>query len=242
MKKTIIGCGLFVALVLSGCAGQGSTATQIPDPFLRFVNASPNSTALDFMANDLSIANDVAYLGSSPNFTSLEAGEYDVSVEESGNPETQAIETFSVANDQSAVSVAIGLVTPPNDELEKRLRISTFLVNRDRPNGDKARLVVIHAYNALLGNFTPAIDFRNPGDNPQVNLAGLEFGAQQETLLDAGSQTFVARRNGTEGEITAQKTFTFGGGKIYLGIVSGIEDSTGAAIPQITFIELLPRN
>lgn len=224
--------------VVLGCGGGGSSVSEVPDPVMRFINASPNSTALDAFANEIQLGNNVPYLGSSANFLSMEPGEYDIISQEDANPETQTIETFTTVKDTSLLAVAYGLVTPPNDEFDKRLRVATFSFDRNRPNGDQARLIVVHAYNAAFENFTPQVDFRNPGDNPQINLPAIDFGANRTVLVDAGPQTFVARRTGTEAEVTPQKTFTFQGGKIYAAIISGVEDAVGTQSPQINYIEL----
>lgn len=225
-----------------GCGGSTNNPGLAPDPFIGFINASANSTALDAMVNDAQVGNNVPYLGVSPvsggvlTFTSVEPGEYDLSIQENANPETQAIEVGNLARDKSYVLFACGLVVPPGTELDKRLRPVLFEFDRARPNGDKARLVIVHAYNRAEGFETPAIDFRNPGDNPTVNETNLGFATARQILIDAGPQTFVARGTGTEFEVTPQETFTFVGGKIYAAIVSGTEGATRA--PKITFVEI----
>lgn len=242
MKR--VGYGLFLlcaVFVGSSCGGSQSGVVTLPDPVIRFINASPNSTALDMSVNDTQIANNVPYLGSSATFASVLQADYDVSVQEDGNPETQAIEVAQLNRNQDYVAVATGLVTPPNTEFDKRLRCTPAPFNRTRPNGDKARLLVFNAYNRSFGNDTPTIDFQNPGDTPQFQIQDIPFGEGRELIVDATALTFVARRNGTEFEITPQNTFTFGGGKIYAAIVSGIEDETGAQAPKITYIELQSR-
>lgn len=232
---------LFTLIAVSGCGGAQSGVVVLPDPVIRFINASPNSTALDFAVNDTQIGNNVPYLGSSPTFVSVEQGDYDLMVQEDADPETQALEVSQLNRNQDYISVAIGLVTPPNGEFDKRLRATAAPFNRIRPNGDKARLLVFNAYNRSLGNENPSIDFQNPGDTPTFVINDIPFGEGRELIVDATTQVFVARRNGTEFELTPQNTFTFQGGKIYAAIVSGIEDAAGAQAPKITYVELQTR-
>lgn len=237
---------LFVALaVIFGCGGGGSNDVQLaPDPYVGFLNASPNSSALDVMVNEFQLGNNVAYLGASPNaagvltFQSYEPGDYDLSVQENADPETQAVEIGSLARDKSYVLVACGLVVPPSDEFDKRLRPLLFEFDRTKPNGDKARIVIVHSYNRAVGLETPAIDFKNPGDNPTINETNIAFASAKQILVDAGVQTFVARRNGAEFDVTPEATFTFVGGKIYAAIVSGTEGAAGVRAPKITFVEI----
>ena len=227
-------------VLLTGCGGGGANVASIPDPVVRFINAAPGSTALDFRLNESVVGNNVPYKGSTQTFATFESGDYDVSVQEDANPETQAIETLLLLRETNQLVVATGLVTPPNEELEKRLRLTDIQFDRRAPNGDRARLIVVHGYVRAAGLDTPNIDFQEPGDNPRFVVRNINFGNAQQLELDAGSQTLVARRSGSEGEVTPRVTFNFGAGKIYAAIVSGIEDSA-ATPPQITFIELQTR-
>jgi hypothetical protein len=236
------------ALVIFGCGGGSTNSpTLAPDPYIGFINASPNSSALDVMVNDSQIGNNVAYLGSSPvsggvvNFLSYEPGDYDLSIQENSDPETQAIEVGSLQRDKSYVLFACGLVVPPSTEFDKRLRPLLFEFDRAKPNGDKARLVIVHSYNRAEGLETPSVDFKNPGDNPAINEQNIAFASAKQILIDAGAQTFVARRNGTEFDVTPESTFTFVGGKIYAAVISGTEGAAAARAPKITFIEILAK-
>ncbi|MEQ1822652.1 MAG: hypothetical protein ABL949_09085 [Fimbriimonadaceae bacterium] len=243
LKWFRFGCLMVLCGVVLACGGGGSNNTTTPNPVVRFINGSPNSVALSALANDVAIGTSVPYLGSAPNFVTVEAGDYDFLVQEDGAPETQAVEFKSLNRDQDLLAVAVGLVTPPNTELEKRMICTPFTFNRIKPNGDKSKLIVVNGLNRGLGDFNVSIDFQNPGDTPRFRLANIAFaGAGQELIVDAGSDTFVARRTGSELEVTPQKTFTFEGGKIYLALVSGVEGQTGAQAPKITYIELQSRS
>jgi hypothetical protein len=242
MRKTGYGLfALFAVWVMGGCAGSTTGSVTTPNPVVRFINASPNSVGLDLILNDTTIGSNVPYMGSSATFASVEQGDYDVTVQENADPSTAAIETHQLNRDQDFLAVAVGLVTPPNTDLDKRLRCTPFSFNRARPNGDKARLIVIHAYNRSVGNTTTNIDFQNPGDTPRFKVSDIPFGEGRELVVDAGTDTFVARRGNSELELTPQTTFTFVGGKIYAAVVSGVEDEAGSQAPQIKFIELQTR-
>ncbi len=237
---------LFGALVMVfGCGGGGNNTPDVaPDPVVGFINASANSLALDVLLNETQLSNNVAFLGASPSsgavltFNSFEPGDYDLAIQESATPETQAIEVGTIALDKSYVIFAAGLVMPPSDEFDKRMRPVLFEFDRTKPNGNKARLLVLHSYNRAVGLETPALDFKSPGDNPTINETNIGFATARQVLIDAGTQKFVARRNGAEFDVTPEATFTFVGGKIYAAIIGGTEGVAGARGPKITFIEV----
>lgn len=235
---------MLVALaVIFGCGGSSVGTNQPPDPAVAFINTSPDSAALDAFLNSFQLADNVPYLGSAPRsgavttFAVVEPNDYDVIVEPDGDPANGDTQTAVLNRDTSYLIFAFGLQNA-GAEFEKRLQSATSNFDRSRPNGDKARLIVFHAYNSAPGFETPAIDFRNPGDNPQLNLSNIGYGNGTVALIDSGAQTFVARRNGSEFELTPQVTFTFGAGKIYAAVVSGVEDAVGGSEPKITFLEI----
>jgi len=244
MKRVVYGLLIMsIGMAAAGCGGTGAGTVVLPNPVVRFINASPNSAGMDMFLNETQVGNNVPYLGSNASFVSIEQGDYDVIVQESSDTtgETQAIEVRQLNRDQDFIAIACGLVTPPNLEFDKRLRCAPLPFNRTRPNGDKARLIVFHAYVGANGFESPNIDFQNPGDTPRFQVTDIPFGEARELIVDAGSDTLVARFAGSEFEITPQNTFTFGGGKIYAAIVSGIEGETGASAPKIVYVELQTR-
>lgn len=227
-----------VALVILGCGGSSTTA-EVPDPVIRFINASPTATAVDMSVNETQLGNNVGFMGSSPNFVSFDPGEYDIAVQQDGDPDNYDIEVYTMNADQSYISLAIGILNPVAEETDKRLRPVTFQMDRLRPNGDKARLIVVHAYVSAEGTQTPGIDFQNPGDNPRIRETNIAFGGARGILVDSGSNTFVARRTGSEEELFTPVTTTFEAGKIYAAVVSGLEG--GANPPTIRYVELQSR-
>ncbi|HVL37842.1 MAG TPA: DUF4397 domain-containing protein [Fimbriimonadaceae bacterium] len=221
-------------LALAGCGGSGQS--RVPDPTLRFLNASVDSVALDFLLDDEVKAVAVPYLGSMQNFQSLSAGERDLRLRENGNPFELTNEAFTFQPDRDYLTVAVGLVNFGSEFL-KRLRSVTFQVDRSVPNGNKSRLYVIHAYHRMAGFETPPIDFQSPGDNPLFRLQDIGFAGQKSMIVDSGAQTFEARRAGTQ-NVLVSTSFTLGAGKVYAVIVGGREDGVGSQSPSMTFIEL----
>jgi len=243
MKRTLF-FGSIALLVILGCGGAGTNVTVAPDPLVTFINASSNSVGIDAMLNETTLATNIPFQAFSPKagnvatFSAFEQGEYDVTVQENGNPESQAVEVGKLDRNGGYLLFAVGLVTPPNAELEKRLRPVLLQIDRTKPNGDKAAIFVFNALSRAPGFETPSIDFQNPGDTPVIKETDIAFAGLKGVLVDAGAQTFVARRNGTEFEVTPQTTFTFEGGKAYVALVKGQEGGTGAQAPGITFIEI----
>lgn len=247
MKRTLI-YGSIALLVILGCGGSNTNDNIPPEPLVTFINASTNSTAIDALLNDTQIANNVPHLGFSPTaggvatFSSFEPGEYDVTVVESSDPETQESIVENLTRDAAYLFFAAGLVNPPVIDQDKRLRPVLLQIDRTQPNGDKAAIFIFHAYNRAEGFQTPNLDFRNPGDTPVINEQDIAFAGIKGVLVDAGEQTFVARRNGTEFDVTPPTTFTFGGGKAYVAIIKGIEGGTGTSAPGITFVEITTKS
>lgn len=247
MGKVRVVAILTALAVVLGCGGSSGLNSQPPNPVVAFINASPDSPALDAFLNNIQLANNIPYLSSAPRsgavttFASFEVGEYDVRVEPDGVPENGADPiVFQFNRDSNSMVVAFGL---ENDggEFEKKLQTTTFSVDRTKPNGDKARLIIVNGLVGSPGFESPTIDFRNPGDNSIVNVPNIAYGGNNNTLIDSGAQTFVARLTGTEGDegnITPDTTFTFGAGKFYAAIISGVEGEAGALSPRITFLEI----
>lgn len=235
--------------VVFGCGGGGTGTVRPPDPAVAFINASPDSPALDALLNNFQLANNVAYLSSSPRsgavttFATIEPNDYDINVFPDGDPANGSLTTAVMNRDTSILTVAVGL-TDPLADFEKRLQAATFTFDRQRPNGDKARLIIVNGFIGSPGFDSPAVDFRNPGDNALVNVANLAFGASGSALIDSGSQSFVARLTGTDsdaGNVTPAATLDFVAGKIYAAIISGVEGEAGAMSPRITFLEIQPK-
>lgn len=222
-----------VSLVACGGGGGGGSVNK---PQVRYVNASPDADPLTFSLDGDDKASGVGYLGLSTGFQEEDAESYDVSVREDGNNPSLDAFTTQFANENEYLVTAVGLENFGADPF-KRLRLVSLQINLTAPNGSRSRVYVLHAFNREGGLDTPNIDLRNPGDNPQYRVENIAFGALGTLDIDASTQTFVARRNNSE-SVYATETFTFAGGGIYLAIVGGIENATGAQAPQIEFIRL----
>jgi hypothetical protein len=222
-----------IAMVACGGGGGGGNANK---PRIRYVNASADSTALTYTLDGEVKASGVTYLGLSPNFEEEEQASYDVAVHEDGdNPDFDAI-TASFGNDKEYLMAAVGLENPGGEPL-KRLRLFGLEISLTAPNGNQSRIYVLHAFNRAAGLETPAIDLRNPGDNPQYTVTNIAYGSIGTLDIDASTQTFVARRNASE-SVYATNTGTFAAGGIYLAIVGGVEAASGAQAPVIQFIKI----
>ena len=230
--------GAIVALFLVGCGGSGSSS--LPKPMVRVINASPDSTALDFLVDDETLGSAIIPLGSSPDFAAVDSGDRDVVILENGTTIQLVAEVQNFEDDRNYLIVALGLKLFGTEDL-KRLRALTLQVDRTIPNGNKARLYVVHAYNRKVGFLTPNIDFQTPGDNPLFQIPNMAFGTQTSILVDSGAVTYEARRAGTT-SVLASATTTLGAGKIYAVIVGGIEDEAPPKNPTITFIEVAARS
>ncbi len=245
--------GFLGALALFGCGGGGNGGGSSSDskPRVAYVNASSDAGGLDFLLNRATEASALPY-GTATDFATVSAKDYDVSIRPNGSSETiwSEAHTFDAgANAVDNVVIALGLRTPPSDttqtppvvENDKRLVLSFATVDRNLPVGNRARLLIVHALVRKAGFGTPAIDFRNPGNTPAVEVTGIGFGGTIVKDVDSGSQTFEARQSGTEQDFVNSKTFTLTAGGVYVALVSGVEGGTGSAAPDIRLIPIPTR-
>jgi len=240
MKRLIF--GVLGAFALFGCGGGGGGGSTAKPAHIAYVNASPDAGNLDFYSNGVSKASGVTF-GTATAFSDVKAGDYDVSVTPAGGSEVLWSETETYTADEDYVSVALGLRNPDltqDTEREKRLVIALGNIDRTAPTGSRTRLLIVHTFVRKSGFSTPSIDFRNPEDPPVVNTTDIDFGATRSIDVDSGSQTFEVRQNGTD-QVFAAATTTLDAGSVYLALVSGQEDATGASAPTIRFVKLATR-
>ncbi|MFY9234840.1 MAG: hypothetical protein WAO58_10330 [Fimbriimonadaceae bacterium] len=238
MSRLLI--SLFVALMLflGGCGGAGGGKDT--DATMRVFNSICDSTSIEFVIDDDVFGTPLAYLGSTPNFSRLEAKEYDFRIREAGSSNELWAIVATLAAERNYVLVAVGLENFAVGEEEKRAQILGIDVDRSIPNGNKARIFIVHNYNRAAGFDTPNIDFQTPGDNPLFKIENIEPQNFEVTEIDADGVTPVtveARRAGTE-NVLASATTTPGAGKIYLVLVTGLEGGVGQQAPQIVFLEM----
>ena len=229
---------------LAGCGGGGA-GTNLPDPLVRFVNSSPDSNPEDFFINTDKEAAALAYLSSSADISSKK-GDHDISVQDSTNQTVLDDVAFTLAQDKKYLDITIGLENYGTENL-KRLQEVVFTYDKSTPNGNQARLFVMHAYNRAVGFETPNIDFQGgqvgsyDPNNPQFSAPNLSYAASSPftLLVDSGvSLIFQARRAGTENVLASDPGTTFDAGGIYLVLVSGIEGGAGPQAPTVKYIKL----
>jgi len=227
-------------LCLVGCGGGGGNTADSQRPTYRLVNASPDTPSLDVFINEEKKGNALPYGGATPDFVSLKPDLYDVTLRATGAAEDAWNQAFQFSNDQDTTMVACGL-TNFGEEFFKRLRPAFVSVNRRPPNGSRARLIIVNAFNRKPDFENVPVDFKNPGDNPQYDVTNIGPGGSSVLEVDAGSQTFEMRLSGAE-QVFVTKDLTLSAGKIYLVLLSGIEDAPGTQAPDIKLVELQPKS
>lgn len=232
-----VACLAFAAI---GCGGSGSSGTGVPDPSVAFVNGLSDSTAVDFSLNETNKATSVAFPTVSGAFISTSADTYDVGFREHGQTGDLDTTVQALAKNHDYVVIAAGLENY-GSEPNKRARVDVLDIDRTAPNGNKAKLIVVHDFSRATGYETPSVDFKNPGDTPQYTTGAIAFAASSTLTVDSGSQTFEVRRDGTEEIYVAGKTVTLTAGKVYVVLISGVEAGTGNQTPDFKLIEIQSR-
>jgi len=255
LASTMMVAGLF----LVGCGGGGSSIPfdRLPDPTVRFFNASPDSAGLTFKINDDSRAANLEYFQSSPDFAAIpfvndEDGAIDYSISNAADDVELERDNAFFDRDKNFLIVAFGKVNP-GVEFEKGLQQVVMEIDR-RPVQGKARLFILNAYVNSQGSDNRQINFQtvdptnpNSTQRPQFNRNNLVYGAFRTDSsvldIDPGTRTFQARAADSDGVvILAQKTFVFEANTLYFALVTGQADATDPARqPKIEFFPLSPR-
>ncbi len=231
------------ACMLSGCGGA-SNVSDLPDPTIMFLNASPDAGNVDFLLNENVAASGLGYLLTSPGFASTNYisdvdGGYDLTLRDSGGAGEYDREYVVFARNTHTVAVAIGLKNVADGIVDKKLRHVRIAVDRTAPNGNKVRLIVLHAFSRANGYQTPNIKFQTPGNNPIFKVEDIAFGASKVITVDSGAFTWQAMRQDADADVVyASTTATLEPNKIYVALVSGIEGAADASAPKITFVPL----
>ena len=245
MARKLLFWILPLALLLAGCGGStNDNPTDRPDPLVMFINASSDTPGVDFYLNDDLKARNVAYLTTSGGFQEIEflptsEGGYDVTAYPTGSTEEFDRQVQAFDRDTSSLIIAYGLrnfgSTPFNRAIQQALRI-----DRTRPVASKAKIIVFNGCLRSLGNLPPDLTIQTPGDNPLISIDTITFGATKELVVDAGTYVWQARRSDSDPEdFYAQTTASVGAGKIYFGVVSGVQGTTSSGqAPRITFFEI----
>jgi len=234
----LVGLFALAAVALWGCGGSsgGDSGPRVERPEVRFVNASADTSGLDFRVDDETVVSALDFGGSTPNFQQFDADSYDVTIRDAGQEEDAWAEVFNLESDQNYVIASFGLRRFGEDAF-KRLRVTAIPVDRSVPNGNKARLIILNSFNRAPEFQNVLIDFQNPGTNPQFSARDIGFGGTSTLLVDSGEQTFEARQSGAE-QVFASESVTLESGKVYFVVVGGTEGETGNQAPDLNFIEL----
>lgn len=225
--------GMLTLMCLFACGGGGGTI--LPDPNYRFINLCPDAS-LDLMVDDDTTVTNVAFLADTTLFQSVKSEDKDFSILETGSTVVIDSQATTLGGNTDTLVIAFGL-NNFQTENEKRLRFIFQQVNRVAPNGTKARVYAMNAFNRDFGNQNFAVTFKNPGTISTVNFNPVNLGELDVKEIDAGPVTLVAQRLNTE-TVVATVTKTFESGKVYLMALTGTESGTGAQAPTISFIEI----
>ncbi len=231
--------------LLSGCGGS-SGGVGLRDPELFFVNAIPDSPAVVFTLNDEVRGGPFDYLGASTQFISVpflraEDDAYDAAVGLPDGSDVFDSEARLFEFETSSIIIAIGQRSTRIGEEDKRVQLKFLDVPRDIPVGNRARLLIVHAFNRAPGAQTPSVIFQSPGDNPQYRTSDIAYGSTADITVDSGVQDFVVKRSDGDA-IYASVRATLDPGTNYLTVVSGIEgDVIDGRRPRVTFIKVPPR-
>ncbi|HXH61985.1 MAG TPA: hypothetical protein VNI20_11580 [Fimbriimonadaceae bacterium] len=231
-------------LLLAGCGGSGGTSSGA-DPTVYFVNASADSGSLNYLLNGSAKFSAAAYLAHSADFTTIPFiadadGGYDIVTQDAADSSELDAENSVFTLGSDTIIVTVGTKNFVTGEEIKRLRSVPLKVDRTAPNGNKARLYIVHGYVREVGQSTPQIVFQNAGDNPQFFTSGISFGGTTSLTVDSGTADWEAKRqDATADVIIASATVTLDPSSVYLVLVSGIEnDPDTAKLPALTFIKL----
>lgn len=232
------------ALLLCGCGGGGGTSSGT-DPTVYFINSSADAGGLDFLLNGIVRALNLDYKDSSTSFTTIpyiadEDGAYDMVTRENATGDDLDAENRVFNKNSHYVIVAMGLKDFDPSETLKRIRSVGIPVDRTPPNGNKARLYIVHAFVRELGQATPAIIFQNAGDNPQFFTGAINFGAFTSLTVDSGTMDWWAKREDASGDVVyASATVNLDPGSVYMVLVTGIEnDIDPDKQPSLEFIKI----
>lgn len=220
-------------LLLTACGGGGGgNSGSSSGTTLFFANAISDSSSINFSDNDAVVAGQISYLNSSSTFRPVASQDSDITITENGQNQSLDSVAQVLASGSDYAIVALGQENFGAETL-KSPQVLIVPVSRSVPNGSKAQLYIVNAYEAASGFPTPSIDFTNPGNNPTFSSKGIAPGNAASLLVDTGAQDFLVRQSGSQGNIV-EKTLTLASGSIYLVVVSGVDGASGTQAPSIT--------
>jgi hypothetical protein len=236
LARTAVCASVAVAI---GCGGGGGEVTR--DFFLRFTNNVVDLPGgVDVLLDQEPYAMGLGYGGSTPGYQNLttEKNLYFFDLYRAGTQNLVDSWAEIPRADESHHLVAIGAADAgPEQPLARILAVK---VNRIRPTGNNARLLVVNGFVRQPGRQTPKIDLIRSG-KIQPEIEDLEFAKAAEFLLAAGTYDFEVRIAGLQSGTLFTKTgVTIEGGKIYFVVIRGLEGAGGVFAPDLQFIEEPP--
>lgn len=225
-----------VCLAAIGCGGGGGVIST--DFFVRFTNNVVDLPGgVDVFVNQEPYAVSLGYGGSTPDYDNLTTEE-EIYIFDLFRAGTQnIIDSWAEIprERQSHHLVAIGAADAGSQQ--PLARIVAITVNRNRPSGTNARLIVVHGFVREPGRQSPKIDLLRSGKiSPEVS--DLAFADTQTFLLAAGTYDFEVRIAGLmSGTLFTKPGVAVEGGKVYLVVIRGVEGGSGVFAPDIQFIE-----
>lgn len=240
----IVGLLVAAAVMLVGCGGNSGGST-LSDPLVQFRNASTDAGNLQLRIDDTTRASG-GYLGGPAEYIRLsptnDPDGYDFSIHDAGTGADLVRIAQPLAQDSNTFFIVHGLRTVAAGDDAKRLRLSQFSVNRQRPNGNRARLIVFHGFERSAGLATPSLVFKAPGDNTPFQTGAIESGSTQSIDVDSGTSVWEVKRSDGDVIYVSQSATLVAGG-IYVVLISGLEGApTFANQPRLTFISIPPQN
>lgn len=239
-----VGLVVAAAVMLVGCGGNSGGST-LSDPLVQFRNASTDAGNLQFRIDDTVRASG-DYLGGPAEYIRLtpstDPDGFDFSIHDGGTGADLVRIAQPLAQDSNTFFVVHGLRTVAAGDDAKRLRLSQFNVNRQRPNGNRARLIVFHGFERPAGLATPSLVLKAPGENTPFQTGAIETGGTQSIDVDSGTSIWEVKRSDGDAVYVSQSTTLVPGG-IYVVLISGVEGAPSFATqPRLTFISIPPQN
>ena len=211
MKLKILSLLFAVGALVSACGDDDDDGTG-PESTgrIRVVHLTPDAPNVDVLIDNVVVASNVAYLGSSP-YLEVEAGDRDVLVRIT-NTTTTVVEDEVTVNDGSDYSVLVG------DRLQT-VSLSVLTDENDPPASDNAKVRLIHG---APGAGTVDIYVTEPGDD--ITLATPSLGAVDFGLVvgyeevPAGDYQIRITPTGSKDVVIDTGTLTLSSGDIRTGI------------------------
>lgn len=228
-------CAVLCTLLLYGCAGGGLGVFPF---FYRLTNGIVDVAAVDLQVDKQVAATNVAF-GDSTAYVETDTSPPTLiffDLLEAGTSNFIDSIVFTKQRDISVHLFGVGMDNP--GPLQPQGRLVPVNVNRRTPQGNNARLVVVHGFVRAAGTQTPNIDFFRSGQIGAL-ISDLEFGNAETITLAEGTYDFEVRIAGLMSGtlMTTPSPVTIEARKVYIVMLRGLEGGAGALAPQIYIFE-----